>query len=408
MNILIVNHYAGSPHYGMEFRVYYLAKEWVNAGHNVTVLAASFSHLRKENPKIENKIKIENIDGINYIWHKTPEYQGNGLSRVKNMFSFIFQINKLAKNYAQTYKPDFVIASSTYPLDVKPAKKIAKLSKAKLVFEIHDLWPLTPMELGGFSKFHPYIALLQYYENQAYKHSNAVISILPKTKEHTINHGLKPEKWFHVPNGIVLDEWKNIKPISQDYQEFFTKFKNDKKILIGYTGGHAISNALDSFIDAAELLKNNENFVFVLVGDGVEKQRLMKKAENLKNVFFLNSINKNSVPDLLSYFDYLFIGWNKSKLYRFGISPNKIFDYMMAQKPIIHAVDAGNDIVNESNSGISCEPENPQAIVDSILKLQNLSKEDLEILGKNGQNFILKHHTYNVLAQQFLDILIKC
>jgi glycosyltransferase involved in cell wall biosynthesis len=408
MNILIVNHYAGSPRYGMEFRVYYLAKEWVKSGHNVTILAASYSHLRKENPNFENITQIENIDEINYIWHKTPNYLGNGLSRVKNMFSFIFQINKLAKKYSETYKPDVVIASSTYPLDIKPAKKIAKLSHAKLVFEIHDLWPLTPMELGGYSKFHPYIALLQYFENQAYKYSNAVISILPKTKEHTINHGLNTEKWFHVPNGIVLDEWENIKPIPQEINDTFTNLKNDKKILIGYAGGHAISNALDSFIDASELLKNDEKFVFVLVGDGIEKQRLIKKAENLKNVIFLNSVNKNSVPDLLNNFDYLFIGWNKSKLYRFGISPNKIFDYMMAQKPIIHAVEAGNDIVKEANAGISCQPENPQEIVNAIIKLQNMSSEELNILGKNGKNYILKHHTYNVLAQQFLDILKNC
>ena len=86
MNIFLINHYAGSPEMGMEYRPYYLAKEWINLGHNVTILVANNSHIRQYNPELNSDIIEEDIDGIKYIWVKTPKYEGNGIGRIKNMF----------------------------------------------------------------------------------------------------------------------------------------------------------------------------------------------------------------------------------------------------------------------------------------------------------------------------------
>ncbi|MCK5613580.1 glycosyltransferase, partial [Candidatus Pacearchaeota archaeon] len=147
MNILIVNHYAGSKTHGMEFRPYYFAQEWIKAGHNVTIIASSFSHLRFVQPKCSKKISIELIDNIKYVWLKTKPYQGNGFRRVLNMFSFTWQL--WSKSFPVEV-PDVIIDSSTYPLTIFGSNKIAKRYGAKLIFEVHDLWPLTPMELGGF------------------------------------------------------------------------------------------------------------------------------------------------------------------------------------------------------------------------------------------------------------------
>lgn len=408
MNILIINHYAGSPELGMEFRPYYLGKEWIKQGHEVTIIAASFSHLRKKNIQTENKIKRQKIDGINYIWIKAPEYTGNGFGRIKNMFKFIKTIKKYAKKFSKEIKPNVVIASSTYPLDIYPARRIADLSNAKLVYEIHDLWPLSPMELGGYSKNHPFIAVMQRAENFAYKHVNAVISILPKTKEHTVAHGLSPEKWFHVPNGIVLEDWEKQEKIPEAYKNLLNKLRKDGKKIIGYVGGHAISNSLSTIIDAAKILKNDNNFAFIFVGSGTEKENLQKQAKNLQNIHFLEPIKKTQIPSFLNLTDYLIIAWQKKSLYRFGISPNKIFDYMMSEKPIIHAVEAGNDIVKEANCGISVEPENPDKIVEAIKTLQNIPQTELEKLGKNGKEFVLKNHDYKILSDNFLSFIEKC
>ena len=407
MNILLINHYAGYPEIGMEFRPFYLAKEWIKNGHQVTILSASFSHLRKKQPKINNNISKENIESIEYIWFKTPEYQGNGIGRIKNMLTFVKLLRNNAKKIAEEQNPDVVIASSTYPMDVWAAKKIAKIAKAKLIFEIHDLWPLSPMELGGFSKFHPFIMMVQYFENYAYKHADSVISILPKTKKHCQKHGLKSEKWHHIPNGIVIDDWDNVEEIPKRHKEELQKIQNSNKKIIGYAGGHAISNSLDTFIEAAKLMQNDNKYFFVLVGNGVEKNNLISQAAELENVLFLDSINKLAVPDLLKYFDYLFIGWNKSPLYKFGISPNKIFDYFMAQKPIIHAVEAGNDILKDANAGLTIAPKNPEAIVKAIIDLSNLSNDEIIKLGENGKKYVLENHDYRILSKNFIEVLQK-
>jgi len=408
MNIILINHYASIPEMGMEFRPYYLAKEWVKLGNDVTIIAASFSHLRKKQPKIKEEIKIELIEGIRYIWIKTPTYKGNSTGRIFNMFYFVKKLQKYSKKIATEYKPNVVIASSTYPLDIFPAKKISKKSKAKLIFEIHDLWPLSPMELGGYSKYHPFIMTMQYAENFAYKNVNAVISILPKTKQHTIEHGLPPQKWFHVPNGIVIENTEGQEKIPENYKKILEKLKSENKIIIGYAGGHAISNSLNTLVETAKILRDNSKFVFVLVGNGTEKQNLIKQSKGLPNIVFLDSIPKKQIPNLLSYTDYLFIGWQKSNLYRFGISPNKIFDYMLAEKPIIHAVTAGNDNVKEANAGISIKPENPKAIADAIIELNKMSDQDKINFGKNGKNYVIKNHDYKILSANFLQILKQC
>ena len=131
MNILLINHYAGSPEMGMEFRPYYMAQKWNSHGHNTIILAADNSHIRKHNPSITKDFEEQVIGGIKYVWVKTRPYSGNGLKRFFNMLDFVNKIRKNTCYLVETYKPDVVIASSTYPLDNYVAHKISKLSGAK-------------------------------------------------------------------------------------------------------------------------------------------------------------------------------------------------------------------------------------------------------------------------------------
>ncbi|KMW71707.1 glycosyl transferase [Photorhabdus luminescens subsp. luminescens] len=412
MNILYINHYAGSPKYGMEFRPYYLAQEWLKYGHKTTILASSFSHVRARQPNVGNKITEENINGINYIWYPTRLYNGNGISRVMNIFSFLFQVfldlNK--KRNINKIKPDVVIASSTYPLDILVAKHIARKSGAKLIYEVHDLWPLSPIEIGGMSPKHPFIRLCQFAENFAYRHSDTVISMLPNVHAHMKAHGLDLKKLNIIPNGIVEEDWniKNISPITSHIREVIDYYKSENKIIVGYAGSLGKPNAMNYLIDAAKLLEN-ENFHFLLVGSGLEKGNLIKQANllNLRNITFCDPIPKTQIPFLLPLFDIAYIGWNRKSIYRFGISPNKLIDYMMAKCIVLHSVEAGNDIVADANCGLSTLPESPQAIANGLLKLNKLSKEKKIELGNNGKKYVLKNHTYNVLSEKFLKAIIN-
>lgn len=405
MNILLINHYAGSPRHGMEYRPYYLAREWVRAGHRVHILAASHSHIRARQPELAGLGRLdEDLDGIAYSWFRTPAYRGNGVGRVRNMGAFVAALYRDGKRLARTFRPDVVIASSTYPMDIWPAHRIARLAGARLVFEVHDLWPLSPMELGGMSKWHPFIMLVQRAEDYAYRHADVVVSILPKVREYMQSRGLAQEKLHFVTNGIDPAEWQSASPgVAGDAGDLLNRLRGQGLAIVGYAGTHGVSNALDNFLGVARLMQG-EKVAFVLVGDGPDKAGLQQRAsrESLGNTYFLDPVEKRRIPALLQSFDIAYIGWHRHPLYRFGIAPNKLMDYMMAARPVLHAVEAGNDPVREAGCGLSVEPDDPQAAARGIRALLTLSAAERRAMGQRGKNFVLENLTYPVLGQRFL------
>ena len=404
MNILLINHYAGSPSLGMEFRPYYMAREWLKTGHHTRIVGASFSHLRKRQP-IE---KQETIDGISYTWIKTNHYHGNGLGRILSMFLFIGKLLFGYKRLLRDFVPDVVIASSTYPLDNYVAHKIARRYGAKMVYEIHDLWPLSPMELGGYSARHPFIRVMQRAEDFAYRRCDAVVSMLPKAAEHCIQHGLPADKFHYVPNGIVEEDWENPEPLPEEHRQLIERLRGEGRFLIGFAGAHGIANSLKAAITAAATL-NDKKIDLILVGTGQEKENLIHftQENNITNVHFLPPVSKFAIPSFLREMDALYVGLQKQSLFRFGISPNKLFDYMMAEKPVIQAIDAGNNIVREADCGIDVEPDNVKEIAEAMETLKQLPTEELQRMGLNGKRFVLENHTYSVLAKRFIDCLEK-
>ncbi|MCX5852795.1 MAG: glycosyltransferase, partial [Deltaproteobacteria bacterium] len=194
-------------------------------GHRVSILAASYSHVRSVQPKVKSDVETETIDGVKYIWIKTSEYSGNNLRRVFNMLEFS------GKLYAQKIlfeRPDIVIDSSTYPLTIFGSYKIAKMNGAKLIFEVHDLWPLSPVELGGYSRLHPFIMIMQFAENFSYTHAQRVVSLLPCAGHHMQLHGMTSDKFVYIPNGIDISEWKLHGELPEEHQILFNKLKRDK------------------------------------------------------------------------------------------------------------------------------------------------------------------------------------
>lgn len=406
MNILLINHYAGSLQHGMEYRPYYLAREWVRMGHRVRIVASSYSHVRARQPELGEADRLdETIDGIQYTWFRGPSYSGNGVGRVRNMFAFVWRLFRAGKDIAQTFQPDVVIASSTYPMDIWPAKRIAKLVGAKLIFEVHDLWPLSPMELGGMSKWHPFIMLVQAAEDYAYRNADKVVSMLPKVSAYMESRGMLPQKLHIIPNGVDPAEWSGVVALDAEIESQLADLKAQGFSIVGYAGTHGLANALEVLLEAAKLLQHDK-VAFVLIGGGPEKQTLQQrvKAEGLNNVKFFSAVSKTQIPALLGWFDVAYIGWRMQSLYRFGICPNKLMDYMMAGKVILHSVEAGNDPVGESGCGLTVKPDDPQAIVDGVRALLALDEGQRKAMGERGRAYVLAKHSYPELAKQFIEV----
>ncbi|MDN3545740.1 MAG: glycosyltransferase family 4 protein [Roseateles asaccharophilus] len=408
MKILLINHYAGTPELGMEYRPYYLAREWVRMGHQVLVLAASHSHVRSRQPQAGG----QTLDGIAYCWYETPAYAGNGFGRLRNIWAFCRHVAKDADILARDFAPDVVIASSTYPMDVWVARKVARLAQAKLVYEVHDLWPLSPIELSGMSPWHPFALLCQKAENDAYRDADRVVSMLPKVQQHMAAHGLDLSKLHIVPNGITLDEWDESQApgLRSDIAAHIATQRAAGKLVVGYAGSHGLPNALDVLLDAAKLLQAQDSagqppLHIVMVGGGHEKARLAARVreEGIAQVAMFDAIPKAQIPALLAAFDIAYIGWQRTPIYRFGIAPNKLMDYMMARRPVLHSVEAGNDPVAEAGAGLTVPPEDAQAVAQGLRQLAALSPQERAAMGERGRAFVLAHHTYPVLARRFIE-----
>ena len=403
MNILYIDHYAGSDIHGMEFRPFYLAREWKKKGYNTTMVAADYSHLRKVNPEISKDFEESNVEGINYCWIKTSRYQGNGVARIISMIQFVSKLKRRAKYMAEKYKPDVVICSSTYPFDTYAGQKIAKYAKAKLIHEVHDLWPLTPMELGGYSKNHPFIKVMAAAEKSAYRKSDCIVSILPNIKPYvdTLNVNTLI---VTVPNGVVSADTSSLPPANEKIKAKIDQLHSEGNFVVGYAGGISVSNAIMDLIKAAELLKDKK-IAFIIIGDGIEKESLLKYKEdnNLDKVYFFSSIKKQEIHNTLSEMDGLYIGSKKSRLYNYGMSANKIYDYMLVGKPIISALDTEHSPLHYSKVAFQAVAEDPESIAKIIEELVKLDASQIDGIKDKSINYLLDHYTYDKLAERFAN-----
>lgn len=410
-NILLINHYAGSPDMGMEFRPYYISSEWVKMGYRVDIIAADFSHLRTKNPEITHDFQEEIIDGLHYHWVHTSRYQGNGVKRALTMAQFVGKLWLHAGKIARELKPDVVITSSTYPFDTFAGQRVFKIRKrvgaeCKLIHEVHDMWPETPVKLGNFPRWHPFIVAMQISENSAYRHSDYVVSLPPLAETYMKRHGLKDGKFRHIPNGIVEAEWENPAPLPQEHETLLRQLKADGRFIVGYFGGHALSNALDTLLDVAALC--GDDTAFVLVGNGAEKTRLMNRAkkEGLKRVFFLPPVSKRAVPTLTQWFDCSYMGALDSPLYDFGLCMNKLFDSMMSGKPILCAITTPDDIVTRYQCGLMVPSGEPKRIAQAIAELKSMLPAQRNIMGERGRQVAKEHYTYRRIAEQFAELFM--
>jgi len=397
-HITIINQYIGSPYHGMEYRHYYLAKNLIKLGYKVTLISGSYSHLFSTLPIVKGDFTKEIIDGIEYIWVKIPKYKSSkSIGRIWNMIYFTWKLR-----FLKDLEPSHIIVSSPSLFPIKVAKKWTKKFKSKLFFEVRDIWPLTLVELSNLNYSHPLIRFMHYYEKFAYRESDTIISLLPNAKEHFLENGMEDNKFFYLPNGIEIEK-KEMEPLPEDILQQIPR----DKFIIAYSGTVGIANNLDYLLDVANLLKENNDIHFIILGQGGEKKRLEDRVKSLelKNFTFLNPISKEQVRTFLEYIDVAFISLVKENIFRLGVSPNKIFDYMYAKKPIIWAIEAGNNLVEEADCGISLELNNIVILKESILSLSKLSSDSIKKLGENGYNFVIQNHSYRELSRVLIKIL---
>ena len=201
----------------------------------------------------------------------------------------------------------------------------------------------------------------------------------------------------------LLEAFRRLLP---EMQNFFYNLKRENKQILGYIGGHALSNALDVLIDAMALIKNKD-IVAVFVGKGNEKEKLMNDAnkQGLNNVYFLDPVDKRMVPSLLKEMDVLYLGGKNQPLYQYGTSQTKLFDYMQAAKPVIQTISPPNNYVAEAQCGITIVGDGALAVANGIEKMMNYSKQELGEMGMRGKLYCYSHFNYRKLSFDFMKYI---
>jgi glycosyltransferase involved in cell wall biosynthesis len=410
MNILTLNHYAGSPLTGMEYRSHALSRELNARGHHCIIVAGTYSHLRQQNP-VQARFGMgrTSVEGVDWYWIPTGQYAGNGMWRIVSMLEFTTETWLHARRLANEQKPNVVIASSTYPLDIYAAARIARIAGAALVFELHDMWPLTPQLLGEMSERHPFVRIMQRAEDYYCRHADLVISTLPNAIEHLASRGLTPDRYTVVPNGVDMTTDQRLEAPPEMHLNVLHNARDAGRFVVLYTGSVGLSNQLDALLHAADLISDLPVQV-VITGQGPEGENLKRMASDLdlKNVSFLPPVPRSQLHELLALADITYAGVGESSLYRYGISLNKLYEYMMAGTCILFAgaADVFNDLVAEAGAGLSVPHAVPEDIADGIRRLHALTREERGELGRHGMDYCQQHFSYGVLAERYEASLI--
>jgi glycosyltransferase involved in cell wall biosynthesis len=412
LRIWILNHYASPPDHPAGTRHYEFGRVLAGQGHEVTIFASSFSHvtLREERLRRNERMRIECIDGVRFVWVRTTPYSGNDGRRALNMLSFAVGAIRAQRRMP---RPDVVVGSSVHPAAVAAAYLIGCVRRVPFVFEVRDLWPQTLVDLGALKDDGATTRVLRRLERFLYRRARVVISLLPRATDYITLLGIPAEKVVCIPNGIA-DYDERVPDMSDQAAELVAKIEEWRAagcLVAGYVGSLVQANRVDMLIEAARTLRDRgvRDIAFVFVGDGLEKEGCQRLARHhdLRNVLFWQPLPKRSVPAVLDALDVTLFSLRDISVFKYGLSCNKLFDYLASGRPVVSACAVKDMPVSTSGGGICVPPESPEAIADALVRLASLGEAGRQAMGERGRRWVYQHHGATVLAGRFLEALVQ-
>lgn len=405
-NIWLINHYASTPATGMGGRHHYLGRELAALGHRVTVVAARHHHLLRDGLQTSDLPSEEMVSGYRLLRLDVPRYaHAHDKRRILAWAAFTAKL--WAMRPEPKDRPDVVLYSSPQLLGFLGAEKLARRYRARLVFDVRDIWPWTLMELGGYTEVNPIIKLMKYTERRAYKNSFAVVGNQPGVGSHMSELGFDPSKFTWLPNGFSRDEVEGAQPM--DFEANFGISRDAFKVT--YAGTLGLANAMWVLLEAARIIRDRgvHGIEFIIAGSGpsLSELKLQKDENKLLNVTFVGVLPKHEVYRLYRSSDALFLSWNKSELYKWGMSTNKCPEYFAAGKPVVQAYSGGNDPVSKFEAGVTVPAEDPVALADALISIRDATPAVRARMGKNGIRAAFENYDYNNLAAKLTKIMMK-
>ena len=400
--VWILNHYAQEPGGAGGTRHFHLAEHLKERGWQATIIAASVELNSGRQRLAPHEVsRLETISGVPFFWVRTPQYSGNGGGRLLNMLAYTWQAVLNRTSRALT-RPDVVIGSSVHPFAAVAGIFLARRFKVPFVFEVRDLWPQTLVDMGRLHEDAVLTWALRKLETWLYSRANRIVVLLPRAWEYITPLGIPKNRVVWIPNGVDLSLFQHTAlPVRAPEAPF----------ALMYFGAHGQANGLDNVLRAMKLVQNQPDCQRIhlrMIGDGPLKQALMAQAQQLglKNVSFEPPVPKSRIPTLAAEADAFVIPVpDLPKLYRYGISPNKLFDYLAAARPIIMASNAGNNPVRDAQAGLTVSAGKTDELAAAIIKIAGTPFEERQRMGRAGREYVEQHHGYQELSGRLAAVL---
>lgn len=391
MNILYIHQYFVTPQEPGGTRSYWLAQELIKNGHKVTMLTSS--------SKFSEDIKVVQIDGIEVVYIKEDYDQNMSVSRrLKAFLKFMYKSSVVGLKQKDI---DLVIATST-PLTIGIPALILKWFKNKpFVFEVRDLWPEVPIQMGAIKNSWT-IKTIRLLEKTIYKNASRVIALSPGMQDGVVKY-IPKEKTSMIPNMAKMDEfWPRGK--NDQLMEKLGLKKDSFKII--HFGSLGLANGAQTIIESAKLLSNREDIEFLFVGGGSTEKALVDEVEknNLKNVKFLGKFPMTDVSEIVNFSDVSMISFLDIPIL-YTNSPNKLFDSLSAGKPIIvNSAGWTKDIAEKYHCGYYVNPNRPEELVQKVLYLKD-NPELVKEMGQNARKLAETVYDKSILSKKFVEVI---
>jgi glycosyltransferase involved in cell wall biosynthesis len=386
----------------MATRTFDISRRWVAAGHPTTVFVSDFNHYTfryMHSMPLYRLWQEEDIDGVRMVWIKTTPYRLNDFRRAINMASFA--VLALCAGLVRRPGPDLVIGVSVHPLAALSGWTLAVVRRSRFFFEETDLWPQTLIDLGLLRAESVIARGLRSLESFLYRHAERIVMLWRDTAPYVESLGGSAAKIVWVPHGVELSRYEGLVPYDGAPSRPFR---------VMYLGGFVMSMSLDTILDAASILqkRGREDIRFLLVGSGTDRDAVIRKARDsgLSNVEFPPPVPKAEIASVMSLADAFIYGIRDLPLYRYGMSLNKLMDYLAGARPIIYSGNSSYNPIEIASAGYTVPPEDALAVADAVERLVALSPEDRIAMGCRGRDYLLENHDIKALAARLLDKIV--
>lgn len=409
--IWIMNHYAGSGFFDRGGRHYNMAKHLKAWGHAPVIFCAASKH-NAEGQWVELSARWTTCQAdeiqVPFVFVAARSYTGNGKQRVLNMLDFYRNVKKAAKEYAAQHGgPSVIYASSVHPLTLVAGIRLAKKFGVNCICEVRDLWPESIVEYASrLTKKNLLVRLLYLGEKWIYKKADKLVFTAEGSYDYIREQNWQDEipksKVFYINNGADLELFRYNR---DRYQVRDADLDDPARFKVVYAGSIRKVNNLGLLLDAAKCVQD-PRVKFLIWGDGDELEALKQRAaaENIENVCFKGRVEKKYVPYIVSRADLNLAHNTPARLFRFGISFNKLFDYLAAGKPVLSDFPCPYNPAVQYGAGTQVEEPTPERVARAVEYYAGLAPEEYARYQQNAER-AAEAYDFRRLTQKLLDVI---